>query len=507
VWRWVLIVTAALAAIVAVIVLVVHDERNPPAQTTAAAAPSAKQPACDVSADTVGPWYSSVIAFEHFDSGRTHDFRCALFTGSFTEANQVGATQFSGSYPTPYNLVLRKSDEAFVYGGAYGDYPGAPGSFVSRVDTSDDQQVWRTQLFDAAAHPSDWNYPGVVGVHQNGYVYVVYGTKLSKLDPDSGKVIATADLPYLGDQANAAYNGFNGFSDGMIVTKSVNRQAGCSEQGFSAFTSCPDSSDVPNSLIAVVNPDSMKVVAKVEAKEPIGGRLTTTRFDGIDRLYLPGSTTMFRYNWQNGKLTLDDSWGPIPYLKSGQTTAPAAAVVGKWVALQTNGLPADTPLSIVAMRQSDAKVSSIQPFAADTKSRDKSFLPSMITVDPENSRVYAMDAGVGKAGGFSLDQDTGELAPLWTKSQRTLNFSTLIGPSDKRVFIATDVPVKTIQGLKSYKTEAVVFRAAETGKQLARSGELPKMTSGALVTPGANGRIYYLGLGGQIYRLSVTRSG
>ena len=179
--------------------------------------------------------------------------------------------------------------------------------------------MWRTQLFDASAHPSDWNYPGVVGVHQNGYVDVVYGTKLSKLDPDS-----------------------------------------------------------------------------------------------------------------------------------------------------------------------------------------KSFLPSMITADPENSRVYAMDAGIGQAGRFSLDQVTGEMKALWTQSRRTLNFSTLIGPPDKRVFIATDVPVKTIQGLKSYSTEAIVFRSAAIGEQLARSGELPKMTSGALVTPGADGRIYCLGLGGQVYRVSVA---
>src|SRR5262245_46266578 len=117
-WRWVLIAVAALAAVVAVVLLVVHDERNPPAQTTPAGPAATKQPPCEVSADTVGPWFSSVIAFEHFDSGRTHSFRCAIFTGSLTEDNQVGATQFSGSYPTPYNLVLRKSDEAYVYGGA-----------------------------------------------------------------------------------------------------------------------------------------------------------------------------------------------------------------------------------------------------------------------------------------------------------------------------------------------------------------------------------------------------
>ena len=171
-------------------------------------------------------------------------------------------------------------------------------------------------------------------------------------------------------------------------------------------------------------------------------------------------------DWQDGKLTLDDNWGPIPYLRPGQSTAPAAAVVGDWVAMHTNAVPSDTPLSIVAMRQSDAKVSNLQPFASDMKKRSKSFLPSMVTADPDNSRIYAMDAGIGKVGGFSLDQKTGEMKTLWTQGQRTLN-------------------------------------SAATGEQLGRSGQLPKMTSEALVTPGDNGRIYYLGLAGQIYRVSV----
>ena len=462
---------------------------------------------CPVSAKKDGPWYPSVVAFEHFDSGRTHTFRCATFSGSMSGRNVVRTSRFSDNYPTPYNLVLRKSGEGYIYGGAYGDYPGAPGSFVAKFDTNTDKQIWRTQLFNAPQNPTTWNYPGVVAVHRNGYVYVAYRTTLAKLDPSTGKVLAKTALPYLGSPTNTSYNGFDAFSDGMIVMKTVSRQAGCTEQGFSAFLSCPDPFDVPPSLIAVVNPTTMKLVAKAQAPEPIGGRLTTTRYHGVDRLYLPGSKNVYRYNWSRGKLALDTRWGPVPYLKPGQSTAPAAAVVGNWVVLQTNALPTSTPMSLVAIAQSDAKVSRVDPFASLQAPHQLSFLPSMVTADPDNSRVYVMDAGAGEVGAFSLNQKSGALKSLWKQRQRTLNFSTLIGPKSARVFIATDVPVATVLGLKTYKTEAVVFRSAATGKELARSRQLPKMTTGALVTPGDDGRIYYLGLGGDVFRLSIRPAG
>lgn len=471
-----------------------------------ATAASDDRGSCPLSAKRDGPWFPSVVAFEHFDSGRSHTFRCATFGGSMHGENTVRARPFADNFPTPYNLVLRKRHEGYVYGGAYGDYPGAPGSFVAKIDTRTDKQIWRTKLFDAPAHPDVWNYPGVVAVHRDGKIYVVYGTTLAKLNPKTGKILGKTALPYDGAQQNASYNGFDGFSDGMLVMKTVYRQEGCSEQGFSAFLHCEDPLDVPASRIAVVDPETMKLVADVQAPEPIGGRLTTTHFHGVDRLYLPGSSNVYRYTWAHGKLKLDTGWGPVPYLLPGQTTAPAAAVVGKWIVLQTNALPTTTPMSLVAISQVDARVNRIEPFPR-TAGFQVSFLPSMVSADRANSRIYSMDAGVGRIGAFSLDQDSGVLGTIWRRKQRTLNFSTLIGPKSKRVFVATDVPVTTVQELATYETEAVVFRSAETGRELARSRQLPKMTSGALVTPGDNGRINYLGLGGEIFRLTVKPEG
>ena len=482
---------------------------DPAAQTAATTGPVGDAASCAVDPAVDGPWLGTVAAFEHFDMGRSHLFRCGTFGGRFDGRNAVSTARLSRTYVTPYNIVTGADGARFIYAGAYGDFPNAPGSFVAKIDTTG-RELWRTQLFDAKTHPERWNYPGVIGLHRNSFVYVVYGTTLAKLDPITGAVVASLNLPTLGAPDDTAYNGFDGFADGALVMKTVNRVAGCREQGFSAFLKCPNPTAVPHSMIAVVNPDTMRLLAKVEAPEFIGGRLTTTRYRGTDLLYLMGGQSVFRYVWTGRELRLDTAWGPVPYLKAGQKPGPAAAIMGDWVVAQTNSLPSDTPLSLVAIRQSDGRFMSTQPFArlgiGEGTLGAKSFLPSMLSVDPPNGRIYVMDAGQGVVAAIGFDQQSGAMRELWRVKQRTLNFSTLVGPRDRRVFVATDIGggCPLMKCLRSYSTEAIVFRDAATGRELARSAPLPKMTSGALVTPGVGGTLYYLGLAGSIYQVTAT---
>jgi hypothetical protein len=60
-----------------------------------------------------------------------------------------------------------------------------------------------------------------------------------------------------------------------------------------------------------------------------------------------------------------------------------------------------------------------------------------------------------------------------------------------KVLMGTNIPVKTFQGLKHYTTEQVIWRDAQTGKELASSSQFPKMTQGILVTPGYAGLQYF----------------
>jgi hypothetical protein len=177
------------------------------------------------------------------------------------------------------------------------------------------------------------------------------------------------------------------------------------------------------------------------------------------------------------------------------------AVIGSYVVAMTNGQPTSTPMSVIAVSQADAKqIANLQPFASS--GAKNSLIPSMVSVDPQNNRIYVMDAGAGKLAGVNLQN--GKLSVAWTQDQTTLSFTTLIGPTSQRVLIGTNIPVKTFQGLKSYTTEQVIWRNAQTGQELASSSLFPKMTQGILVTPGYAGLQYFLTADGHIIALQVT---
>src|SRR5690349_13614733 len=60
------------------------------------------------------PWFPSLMAFEHYDSGRTKLFERAHFAGSFEGVNAVDVRISPDVYPTPYNVVYLSEDSLFV---------------------------------------------------------------------------------------------------------------------------------------------------------------------------------------------------------------------------------------------------------------------------------------------------------------------------------------------------------------------------------------------------------
>jgi len=451
-------------------------------------------------AENNAPWYPTIAAFEVHDSNRTHLYACAHFTGAMSGPNQVFAYSSPQDYPTPYNIVGRSPNELFIYGGGYGDNPAASGSFVARVEPGTFNQVWRRVLINTNA-TGEWDYPGVLNTLADGTLVVIYGYHIARLDPATGDILAQTTLPTGGSAPrNTSYNGYDALPDGTIIAKTVNREPGCTEQGFSAFLKCPHPADVSPSVMVAINPKTLKVIAQVTLPEMSVGRITTTVYKGKDEIYLPGTSKLYRYTYHDGSFALDRSWGPVPYLKKGQTPGSAMAVMGNYVVAMTNGQPTSTPMSVIAVSQTDAKkIANIQPFASS--GAKNSLIPSMVTVDPQNNRVYVMDAGAGKLAGVNLEN--GKLSVAWTVDQTTLSFTTLIGAKSQRVLIGTNIPVKFFQGLKHYTTEQVIWRNAQTGKELASSSQFPKMTQGILVTPGYAGLQYFLTSDGHIIALQV----
>src|SRR5262245_55415171 len=78
------------------------------------------------------PWYPSLAAFEHYNSGRSHVFPKAKFKGELEGNNQVDTLSSPPFYPSGYNMAYLDSKNAFIYGGGYGDEPGSIGAFVAK---------------------------------------------------------------------------------------------------------------------------------------------------------------------------------------------------------------------------------------------------------------------------------------------------------------------------------------------------------------------------------------
>jgi hypothetical protein len=273
----------------------------------------AKEQDC-VGSESNRPWYATMAAFEVHDSARSHLYACAHFLGSTSGANEVLAYASTDLYETPYNIVTAGPDQLFIYGGGYGDDPSASGSFVASVEPGTLRERRRRVLINTNA-TDEWNYPGVLNVLDDGSLVVVYGYRIARLDPATGAVLASAELP-TGAAAprDTAYNGYDALPDGTIVAKTVNRQAGCDEGGFSAFLDCPDPTDVPPSVMVAVDPTTLEVLDEITLPEMMGGRVTTATFRGEEYIYLPGTESLYRYTFAGGRFAQDPNWGarPVP---------------------------------------------------------------------------------------------------------------------------------------------------------------------------------------------------
>src|SRR4029077_19147677 len=127
-------------------------------------------------------------------------------------------------------------------------------------------------------------------------LYVIYGYRLTKINPETGTIISTLILPTgEGAPQNTGYNGFNATEDGILVMKSVYRQAGCSIQGPDALLDCPDPTDVPPSILVSVNPRSMKVIESITLPAPVAARPTIARHNKRTYVYLVEADTLIRY--------------------------------------------------------------------------------------------------------------------------------------------------------------------------------------------------------------------
>ncbi|MBI9075963.1 MAG: hypothetical protein JEZ02_11160 [Desulfatibacillum sp.] len=452
---------------------------------------------------STGPWYKTITPHEAYNSERTHTFpvSCSLEEIANLDKPKIVTRSMAG-LPGIYNVVTRDRDELFALGGTSlptddceEDGPDcATGPFVAKIDPHTLRVLWRTQ-FHNAQKDGDWDYPGAIGVHGNGFVYAVAGHHMVKVDPSTGEVIKKVKLPTPAGRVpgDTVYNGFSILSDGRLIAKSMTRKEGSKKDSIVALLFHYDK-DTP-SIIAVVDPESLAVVSSVEVREPVLGRISNGVFNRADYIYVSGFKNVFRYRYANGKIVLDENWGPVRYCDDDQKPATAPAVFGDFIIVQTNFQIAGGPLTLTAVTQADdTKVFRISPYEED------GLLPgslqwSLPTVDVENSRIYTYDFLEGKLAALDFDMEKG-FSIAWKVNQRSLSFASLTGPKEHRTLVLDD------SNLPSLATVKVIYRDANTGKKLAKSGAIP-LGSGLPVTPGFDGVFYYPSANGMLTEIRI----
>jgi hypothetical protein len=497
------------------------------------------------------PWFPSLQAFEHYDSGRSHVFSEAQFRGSFDGPHTVAEVRSAeDAYPSGYNMSYLNANAAFIQGGSYGDVEGSIGPFVAKVDPQTLEQVWYKQLRNTM-EAGEWDYPGAMAIMNDGYIYVVSGYRIFKVDPADGNVVATLVLPTTvqmrnnwpcqpatyestttENAVNTSYNGINALPDGTIVVKSLYRQATCTLDGPSAVLKCQEATNVPQSVLITVNPHTMQFIDNLTLPHPAGARPTITRYRGVDYVYLlENVSTPVRYSVTNGFFTLDESWQPPAVTNSGQQPGASLIVMNEWIVGATNSVPATGALTVFAIHQGDAsKYYSVQPYLNDpvppglaqafaTASPkalvcengippdDTQTLPGnpaiswagmSLEADPENGLFYGVETLARKVAAFRITESG--ITTVWKKAQTTTEWATLIGPKERRLWVGTDIPVNEIPGDNAHDT--VVWRDASTGQEVARSDLLPYMTQGSAVQPGYGGSMYFPGAEGMLIKLT-----
>lgn len=399
-----------------------------------------------------------------------------------------------------WNVAEGEDGGLFALSGVLG---GRDRPMVSRLDAADLAIRWRREL-PVPAEGGSWNYPGAVAVHANGQVYAIYMTRLARIDPLSGEVVAIVDLPAPNGHADTAYNGFIILDDGTILAKSHHRPAGCEAQGYRAFVECGVEGVAPSALV-LIDPATLRIVWTGTAPELIGGRITATQFRGQTYVYLAGHSFVHRMKYRKTRLESDSGWGPVRYRDGAQTPGTAVVGFGDFVLVQNNAIPTRAPLTLTAIAQADARRRfTVEPFPAQAD--HWYFMPSKMSTDWPRRRVYTAAAYDGMV---ALDFDPGKgFTVAWRVPQPTGAFITLVGPPGRRVLVASDATGAAADalGAPGHDREALVWRNAADGRELHRIADLPR-NFGLTLTPDRDGAIIYPTRANGLFRIRPSPAG
>ena len=362
-------------------------------------------------------------------------------------------------------VVLREPGEVYLLCHTGGD---AAVSWLEQIDPVTLETIRRSP--DLAGGPT---WPGGVAAHANGSLYVVFGRHAHRLSA-SLEVLASRELP-----RQRSYNSFVVLPDGCLAMKDF-----------------PRGEMTPSELL-VLEPDGLRVVARLELPEPSIARLSA---DGAD-IYVVGDESLIRVWWTGEMLVLDDAFVARYRTLDGQTYGWDAVIAGGAAWFLDNGLGADgyvghfrgvgvssSPLHLVRV---DLATGAVQ--LAEVCGLPNGLIANPPAVDVERGVAVGYDSGNGVVTAFRIDA-TGIRDALWTRELNHAAHPVLFPATGELVLCDTDI---------ARNAEQVVVLDIVTGSELGRADTGSPVQSVVFNAPGFDHDLYCCSFT-TVSRVSVT---
>lgn len=296
--------------------------------------------------------------------------------------------------PAATMVVARDEGELFLLRHTAGD--GAI-ALVERIDPHTLEP-----LAQSPELPGGPVWPGGLGAHDNGSLYVVFGNHAHRLDADL-QPVAARTLP-----RDRPYNSFVTLPDGHLVTKDF----GGSRPGVRIAAEDREACE-----LLVLEPDNLELVDRLVIPEPSIARLSA---DG-DTVYVVGDTSLLRVQWDGSSLNLDDSFTARYRTIDGQTYGWDCVIAAGAAWFLDNGDGAEgydgtlrghgistAPLHLVRVDLTTSEVALVEICGLPG-----GLIANPPVVDERCGIVVGYDTGNGVIAGFDLET----LEPRWRRDQ------------------------------------------------------------------------------------------
>lgn len=359
--------------------------------------------------------------------------------------------------------------------------------FLQRIMPGPDSVTWVEQIDAQTLEPLAQSeqlaggpmWPGGMAAHANGSLYVVFGNHAHRLSTDL-TVIASIQLPRV-----RPYNSFVILPTGHLATKDFS----------GPLPGQPNGTAMDNTELLILDPDDLRIVARLELSEPSIARLSADE----NNIYVVGDHTLIRVIWNGESLHVDSSFNARYRTLEGQTFGWDTVITDNDAWFLDNG--EGTQLFTGSFRGVGISIAPLHLVRVDKQSGHVTLseicgLPNGIVanppvVDAKRQIVVGFDSGNGIISGFDYDEDSVTLR--WSHEQNHACHMLLI-PETGQIITADFRP--------ELGCEQIVVLDITTGDEVARVSTTSQIQSAVFPAIGPTGDIYWCSMT-TITRISV----